>query len=581
MLNPVRYAHGFALLGLLTGLVVAARGAAAEPNAPAAQSDPAANAGWEEMGTGSASGGGISHSITPSYIPAVALDAEGNPVIAWMEHVGGDWEIYVRRWNGQSWIAMGSSSASGSGISDDPGASESPVLALTPDGVVIVAWVNYYDDYNGSDIFVRRWDGVSWGEMGAGSAEGGGISQTAGHGSMWPAMTIDSAGMPIIAWSERINNTWEIYVRRWNGSTWREMGENSSSSGGISENAGYSITPSLAISPDGMPVVAWADNSGADHEIYIRRWNGADWVEMNSGSAYGGGISDDFAQSSDPTLAFFPNGNPIVAWVNYSGSEEEQWDIFARRWDGSSWEEMDGSASEGGISDNLGVSVEPSLILLPQGSPLIAWMDDTDGGYEIYALRWDGSAWVEAGINSASAGGISDGTGSSEYPALAVGRDGKAVIAWQYEDGNLSEIFVRKSPLLASFRFHLPTLFNSSCLSGLDEVEPNDTQLQANGPLCHGQTHHGLPNDNYDVFYFDTSTPGPITIELNNFSAGGGQLGLLSADFAPIVYDVTPGDGFHIIRANETAGRYYVIVHAATPNGTAGQYALRASFATR
>jgi len=71
---------------------------------------------------------------------------------------------------------------------------------------------------------------------------------------------------------------------------------------------------------------------------------------------------------------------------------------------------------------------------------------------------------------------------------------------------------------------------------------------------------------------------GPVTIELNDFAAGGGQLGLLSADFVPIAYDLTPGDGFRISRANEPAGGYYIVVHTPAPDVGAGQYALRATW---
>ncbi|HMT21474.1 MAG TPA: sialidase family protein, partial [Promineifilum sp.] len=432
---------------LLGGLVLGVGGAAGGQIAP---DTPAANAGWEEVGVGSASGGGISQSLNPSSAPAIAFDTDGNPVIVWTENVEEDWEIYIRRWDGFNWVEMGSGSASGNGISDDGGESQSPALAVAPDGSIVVVWTNYYDDfYNGSDIFVRHWDGISWEEMGNGSAVGGGISQTADHGSEWPTLIIDSDGMPVIGWSEHVgNNTWEIYVRRWDGVSWSEMGIGSGSSGGISNNGGYSIAPSLAISPDGTPAIAWGDNSGGDHEIYIRRWDGSAWVEANSASAYGGGISDDYTQSTEPSLAFFPSGKPMVAWVNYSGSAEEQWDIFARRWDGASWIEMDGSASSGGISQNHSISLAPSLAILPDGSPLIVWADQTEAGPEIYALRWNGSSWVEAGQGSASAGGISDGNGSSEYPALVIDPDGRAVVAWGYWDGNLADIFVRRSPQL-------------------------------------------------------------------------------------------------------------------------------------
>jgi hypothetical protein len=43
-----------------------------------------------------------------------------------------------------------------------------------------------------------------------------------------------------------------------------------------------------------------------------------------------------------------------------------------------------GSASGGGISDNSGASYSPSLAIAPDGTPYVAWHDDTNGDYEIY-----------------------------------------------------------------------------------------------------------------------------------------------------------------------------------------------------
>src|SRR5690606_30141275 len=123
-----------------------------------------------------ASGGGISDNSGSSENPSLAISAEG-PIIAWHDDSSGDWEIYVRRWNGAAWIEMGAGSASGGGISEDEEGSWSPSLAVSPDGP-IVAWYNGYG--SGSEIYVRRWDGAAWVEMGAGSASGGGVSNNGG-----------------------------------------------------------------------------------------------------------------------------------------------------------------------------------------------------------------------------------------------------------------------------------------------------------------------------------------------------------------------------------------------------------------
>ena len=267
-LHRIVSAMGLALL-LSVALISLgnAPGAAAEPVDVAAAT---ANAGWEEMGAGSASGGGISNNPGVSGYPSLALAPDGNSVTAWQDNSGGNLEIYVKRWDGSKWVEMGSGSATGGGISNNPGYSENPSLAIDPDGKAVVAWE---DDSSGVQIYVKRWNGSAWVEMGAGSASGGGISNTAGS-SAHPSLAIGSDGMPVVAWENSGSGNIEVYVKRWNGSAWVEMGAGSASGGGISQNNGVSGDPSLAIGPDGVPVVAWQDNSGGNREIYARRYAG-------------------------------------------------------------------------------------------------------------------------------------------------------------------------------------------------------------------------------------------------------------------------------------------------------------------
>jgi hypothetical protein len=105
------------------------------------------------------------------------------------------------------------------------------------------------------------------------------------------------------------------------------VGEGSASGGGISDNAGTSRSPSLAATPDGTPYLAWHDDSDGDAEIYLRRWNGEDWEEIGAGSASGGGISDNAGQSRAAALVIAPDGTPYVFWSDDSSGRYE---IYAR-----------------------------------------------------------------------------------------------------------------------------------------------------------------------------------------------------------------------------------------------------------
>ncbi len=325
---------------------------------------------------------------------------------------------------GYAWVELGGS-ASGGGISSNSGHSWHPSLALDGNGYPVVAWT----DSSGGDheIYIKRWNGSAWVEVGAGSASGGGISNNS-EDSYHPSLALDGDGYPVVAWYDYTDPGDEIYVKLWNGSAWVEVGIGSVSDG---------FNPSLALDENGYPVVAW-QRAG---EIYLKRWDGSAWVELG-GSASGGGISNNGGESSISSLALDGNGYPVIAWHDYSSGNFE---IYVRRWNGSGWVEVGtGSASGGGISNNSGSSSGPSLALDGNGYPVIAWMDNSGGDFEIYVRRWNGSAWVEVGTGSASGGGISNNSGWSEYPSLALDGNGYPVTAWDDGSGVDWEIYVKR-----------------------------------------------------------------------------------------------------------------------------------------
>jgi hypothetical protein len=394
---------------------------------------------WQEVGSGSASGGGISNTFGSSWRPSLAVAPDGTTYAGWWDDTTGDAEIYVRVWNGSSWEEVGIGSASGGGISNNTGVSFDQSLVVALDGILYAAWK---DDSSGIlEIYVRAWNGSSWEEVGASSASGGGISNNTGS-SEFPSLAVAPDGTLYAAWYDNSEGNWEIYVRAWNGSSWEEVGASSASGGGISNNTGSSEFPSLVLAPDGAPYVAWHDDSGGSWEIYVRAWNGSSWEEVGIGSASGGGISNTGGNSWIPSLAVAPDGTLYATWHDDSGGNLE---IYVLAWNGSSWEEVGiGSASSGGISNNTGSSEFPSLVVAPDGTLYVAWHDDSGGSWEIYVRAWNGSSWEEVGAGSASGGGISDNTGVSFDPSLVLASDGTPYVAWHDDSGGSWEIYVRR-----------------------------------------------------------------------------------------------------------------------------------------
>jgi hypothetical protein len=404
---------------------------------------------WQEVSPGSASGGGISQNASASSRPSPAFAPDGTAYVAWTDIdstiAPARWRIYIRRWNGSSWEEVGPGSASGDGISVLPQRAAGPSVAVAPDGTPYVAWHTELSGAN-DEIYVRRWNGLSWEEVGPGSASGGGISNTP-DSSGNPSLVITANGVPYVAWGEISTDSSYAYIRRWNGAAWEEVGANSASGEGIGQGGTSSITPALAVGSGKTIYATWVhqQSNSIPVSIYVKQWNGSQWEEVGPGSASGGGISQtDVAES--PSIAVDVQGMPYVAWddTNLSTNNSE---IYLRRWSGSSWEEVGpSSASAGGISQNDGRSFEPSLAIAVDGRAYIAWYDESSGNFEIYVQRWSGSSWEEVGAGSASGGGISQNIAMSDNPSLTLSPKGAPYIAWGDGSSDNYDIYIRHYP---------------------------------------------------------------------------------------------------------------------------------------
>jgi hypothetical protein len=282
---------------------------------------------WIGMG-GSATGGGISNSGNGKNVSITLSDAD-TPFVAWADKSSGFRQMYLRYWGGSSWdeLCDGSTcSGSGGGISntsDSTGFNSPPALCLDNNSYPVIAWEDHTTYVS---ILLRKWDGVKWAELCEGSTcsgTGDGISPSSGM-HYDPSMVLDISGNPIVAWH---SSDWKLYLIYWDGVQWNGYGGSETGTG----IPGF-ITSSLAsISIDGndYPIVAWTADPGPTIQIYLKRWDGLSWAEMG-GSATGGGISDStniFA--TFPSLYLGPDGNPAVAWQDNSSTVKE---IYFKKW---------------------------------------------------------------------------------------------------------------------------------------------------------------------------------------------------------------------------------------------------------
>src|SRR5262245_28095680 len=150
--------------------------------------------------------------------------------------------------------------------------------------IVALSWVAE----SGAGVTAQFWRELS----GSGSGEGltqvpGGILST--NGPSEPdalgrdvSVAVGPDGKPVVVYIddhlEGPRLFTDVHVSKWDGSAWQPVGLTPSNAMGFSAS-----TPRVAVSAAGTIVVAWQEGLG---RIYLKAWNGAEWTALEG---HGGG----------------------------------------------------------------------------------------------------------------------------------------------------------------------------------------------------------------------------------------------------------------------------------------------------
>jgi List-Bact-rpt repeat protein len=440
---------------------------------------------WQELG-GSASCDGISQIPNPgaAFGARVAVGANGRPVVVYTQYADGSavqGAITVKRWTGTTWELM--SGAGGIGVGYEP------QVRIAADGAIYVAWLTG-DASGNTQLRLRVWTGGSgFKELGGSDSPGGIAGNNVGIAAPF-SLALDAAGRPMVAFPgvaktgvvavpaapAIVDGTTQVYVRRWTGSSWAFVGSDFTGGGAsqaVSFKSGSGTVvhdadmPSLTLDGAGAPVVAFTyyttlnGQPVGNTDIFVARWNGSAWTALgpavpggDSAIGRGGaaGVSNSTGGSYNASLGAGPAGRLALAWEEDQPAGEIY--VRVRVWNGTSWNELGGSATGSGFNQPGTVNVLPSIAVGPDGRPILAWEALTDfaNPSQIFVRRWTTTgAWEEVGLQSATEGGISKATISAFGPSLALtpaggpGADGTPAVAWlDIQDQSDGQVFLRQ-----------------------------------------------------------------------------------------------------------------------------------------
>jgi len=378
-------------------------------------------AAWREL-PGTAHEGGFGSGTSDAVRPTLVLDANGWPLVFW-EQGSPAADIHGSRFDGTAWVGLGV--ADDTNISNTAGISEEPVAALDTQGRVVLAWDEKIGT-EGRKVFVKRWSAGVWEELG-GSATGDGVSGA--FNSAWrPALALLGNDQPVVVWEDE-----SIVAKVWRDPLWEPL-DGAEGDGSIA--VGYA--PTVVAMDATRLAFAWENPTD---DISGVMWTGSTWADLSPGSR-DPGILVTSGASTSPQLALDDRGRVVLVWSDEILHASE---IHALALEGSGWVEWSSPDMPfGNVSGTTDASTTPVLALDDRRRPMVAWADNStrNANADIYVRRYNGQRWVEVGEGSASGGGVSNSACTSAHPAIATS-SGRVCVAWNECGADAQKVVLR------------------------------------------------------------------------------------------------------------------------------------------
>jgi hypothetical protein len=280
------------------------------------------------------------NSVANADEPNVA-DVGGVPYVAWSESNGSNLEIHVKRFDGMNWNQPVNTS-----LNVAPGKDAALPTITSVGGIPYVAW----NESNGThgEIYVKQFNGTSWSQV------GGALNFDTNHGANHVSIA-SVGGVPYVAWDEFNGSNGQIFVKRFNGTSWTLVG-----TGPLNvESTQPASHPSIA-NVGGVPYVTWDESNGTNTLVHVARFDGSNWT------AVGGALNVDVTKDAEkPDIASIGDA-PFVAWRDaHSGSRR---DVEVKRFSGGTWR------SVGAAINDPTENVDRPRIASVAGVPYVAWV---------------------------------------------------------------------------------------------------------------------------------------------------------------------------------------------------------------
>ncbi len=250
---------------------------------------------------------------------------------------GGDNQLYANVWDGSrwSWITLGTGFTQNRVMG--------PPSAITYKEGADPQKIYVFFRANDRFYYTYYWNGTEWNWQHQGNPLDWGVSNSQ---NITNTQVRDGSQSIYAFYFPSLGNSTDLYVNRWNGSSWQWMNQGKPTRGSLVPEA------SAIAYRDGLDrekIYSFA--TGLDGNLYVNYNNGSRWAWANQGKPNGNRTD---LEGPPSTITYFDNNRKQVIYSYVIGSDNN---LYVNYWDGFQWR-----WENRGKPDNVGLIMQPEAI---------------------------------------------------------------------------------------------------------------------------------------------------------------------------------------------------------------------------
>jgi hypothetical protein len=349
----------------------------------------------------------------------IANDTSGNFIITWQDNRSGNYDVFCQRYNNN-----GSTIGQNFKVNNDVTFQNqfSPSIAIKTDGSF---WVVWDDERNiNEDIYYQLYNN---------DGSPNGINHKLNNdiaSSMQRCSWITQSGFGnyTVVWEDERNSNTDIY-----GVCFDSLGNFLGSNFRINDDGNNfdHFYASVTSNFNGDFTAVWTDGRNNSFDIFAQRC-------ANTGNPLGQNfrINNDTAGTQwYPVISSDSIGNCAIAWMDYRNNNP---DIYCRLYDNQG-NQLGNNFIVNDVST--GSHMYPFLTRNRHGDFIVAWMDDRNGNFDIYAQRFDYNGYLIGANFKVN----DDNTSAAQgYPAVSIDLSGNFSIVWEDSRDENTNIYMQR-----------------------------------------------------------------------------------------------------------------------------------------